>query len=252
MDASVLGLSFTVASLRALTATDDAAVAASLDRLVRHQLLVLDADPRSPERGQFRFVQGVVREVAYQALAKRDRRAKHIAAARHLELLGDDELAGVLANHYLAAFHATPAGLEADTLAAQARVALRAAADRAAALHSLIGALAYLDQAITVTTDPRELALAHERAGRLATEGNAIVRGREHILEAQRIHTTLGDRLGILRSQALEARAALAEHGDRLAIEILRKALADVARSATGARDRVGAVRVRESPDAHR
>ena len=147
----------------------------------------------------------------------------------------------MLADHYLAAFHATPAGPEADALAAQARVALRAAAERAAALHSLTGALGYLEQAITVTTDPRELALAHERAGRLATEGNAIVRGREHILEAQRIHTTLGDRLGVLRSRALEARTALAEHGDRLAIEILRAALADVARSATGARDRIGA-----------
>ena len=229
MDASVLGLSFTVVSLRALTEMDDTAVAASLDRLVRHQLLVLDADPRSPERGQFRFVQGVVREVAYQALAKRDRRAKHMAAARHLESLGDDELAGVLANHYLAAFHATPAGPEADTLAALARVALRAAGERAASLHSLIGATGYLEQAITVTTDPRELALAPERAGGLATEGGAIVRGREHIQEAQRIYTTLGDRLGILRGRALEARTALAEHGDRRAIEILRDALDDVA-----------------------
>ncbi|MFL5674927.1 MAG: AAA family ATPase, partial [Chloroflexota bacterium] len=107
MDASVLGLSFTVPGLRALSTMDDAGVAASLDRLVRHQLLVLDADPRSPERGQFRFVQGVVREVAYQGIAKRDRRAKHVGAARYLESLGDDELAGVLANHYLAAFHAT-------------------------------------------------------------------------------------------------------------------------------------------------
>ena len=212
-----------------MTTSDDVAVAASLDRLVRHQLLVLDADPRSPERGQFRFVQGVVREVAYQALGKRDRRAKHVAAARHLESLGDDELAGVLANHYLAAFHATPAGAEADTIAAQARVALRAAADRAESLHSLSGAVAYLEQAITVTSDPREVAHAHERAGRLATEGGAMVRARGHIQEAQRIYAGLGDRLGVLRSRALEARAALAEHGDRLAIEILRTALADVA-----------------------
>jgi len=229
MDASVLGLSFTVESVRALTDMDQPAVAASLDRLVRHQLLVLDSDPRSPERGQFRFVQGVVREVAYQALAKRDRRAKHIAAARHLESLGDDELAGVLANHYLAAFHASPAGPEADTLSAQARVALRAAAERAASLHSLIGAVGYLEQAVDVTKDPHELALIHERAAGLATEGGAIVRGREHIQEAQRIHSMLGDRLGVLRSRALEARIALAEHGDKLAIEILRAALADVA-----------------------
>jgi hypothetical protein len=229
LDASVLGLSFTVPALRALTDADDAAVATSLDRLVRHQILVLDADPRSPERGQFRFVQGVVREVAYQALAKRDRRAKHTAAARYFESLGDDELAGVLAEHYLAAYHATPPGPEADTLAAQARVALRAAAERAASLHSLIRAAGYLDLAIAVTSDPAELALIHERAARLATEGGAIVSGREHAQAAQRIYTSLGDRLGVLRSRAHEAQALLAEHGDRGAIEILRDALADVA-----------------------
>ncbi len=76
-DAAVLGLSFTVAALQAVTDSDAEALATPLERLVRQQLLLLDSDPRSPERGQYRFVQGVVREVAYQSLAKRDRRAKH-------------------------------------------------------------------------------------------------------------------------------------------------------------------------------
>ena len=228
-DAAVLGLSFTVPSLQALTDLDGEALAAHLDRLVRHQILVLDADPRSPERGQYRFVQGVVREVAYQSMARRERRAKHLATARYLELLGDDELAGVLANHYLAAYHATPAGAEADALAAQARVALRAAADRAAALHSLLGALGYLDQAITVTTDPREQALLHERAATLATEAARVTQGIEHAHEAQRIFASLDDRLGVLRTRTLEANTKLAEHGDRAALEILEAALAEVA-----------------------
>ena len=57
-------------------------------------------------------------------MAKRDRRAKHVAAARYFESLGEDELAGVLASHYLAAYRASPSGDEADALAAQARVAL--------------------------------------------------------------------------------------------------------------------------------
>ena len=250
LDASVLGLSFTVASLRALTAMDDAAVSASLDRLIRHQLLVLDADPRSPERGQFRFVQGVVREVAYQSLAKRDRRAKHMAAARHLESLGDDELAGVLANHYLAAFHATPAGSEADTLAAQARVTLRAAAERAASLHSLLGALGYLDQAITVTPDPAEQALLHERAAKYATESARVPEAVEHVQEAQRIFGSLGDRLGILRARALEARIKLSEHGDKAAIEILAGSARRCRRSAAVAGGRTCSERARSRPHA--
>ncbi len=228
-DAAVLGLSFTVPSLLALTDAPAPAVAAGLDRLVRHQLLVLDADPRSPERGQFRFVQGVVREVAYASLAKRERRAKHVATARYLESLGDDELAGVLANHYLAAFHATPAGAEADALAAQARIALRAAADRAKALHSLISALGYMDQAITVTPDPRERAILHERAADVATRSALVSVSLGHIHEGRRIFISLGDRLGVLRTHALEASLRLVEHGDRVAVEILRPALADVA-----------------------
>ena len=77
-----------------------------------------------------------------QTLAKRDRRAKHLAAARYFESLGDEELAGV-AGHPVPRRGTLrqPDGPEGGVLAAQARVALRAAADRATALHSLPGAL---------------------------------------------------------------------------------------------------------------
>jgi class 3 adenylate cyclase len=229
IDAAVLGLSFTVPSLQAITALQTDEVLAHLEALVKHQLLALDADPRSPERGQYRFIQGVVREVAYQSLAKRDRRAKHLATARYFESLGDDELAGVQASHYLAAYQATPAGDEADALAAQARVALRAAADRAAALHSPIAALGYLDQAITVTRDPRELALLHARAASVATTCARMTEAIEHAHEGERAFASLGDRLGVLQCRALEAAAMLAEHGDKKAIAILLGALGDVA-----------------------
>ena len=48
------------------------------------------------------------------------------------ESLGDDELAGVLASHYVSsAYRASSPGPEADALAAQARVSLRGAAERA-------------------------------------------------------------------------------------------------------------------------
>ena len=84
-----------------------------------------EVDPRSPERGQYAFVQALIREVAYNTLAKRDRKVRHLAAARYFESLGTDELAGALAGHYLAAQGYAADGPEADALAAQARVALR-------------------------------------------------------------------------------------------------------------------------------
>ena len=60
-------------------------------------------DPRSPERGQYEFVQALIREVAYNTLSKKDRKKLHLSAARYFESLGNDEIAGALASHYLAA-----------------------------------------------------------------------------------------------------------------------------------------------------
>ena len=83
--------------------------------------------------GQHAFVQALIREVAYNTLARRERKARHLAAARFFESLGSDEAAGALAGHYLAAHRNAPEGPEADAVAAQARIALRAAAERAIA-----------------------------------------------------------------------------------------------------------------------
>ncbi len=152
--AAVLGLSFTGEALSAVHGEPLDSLAERLGEIVKRQLLRVDVDPRSPERGQYQFVQGVVREVAEGSLSRADQRALHVAAARYYESLGDDELAGVLASHYVAAQRAA-SGAEAEALAAQARVSLRGAAERAIELHSYKQALAYLEQAIEVTTRPR-------------------------------------------------------------------------------------------------
>ena len=117
---------------------------------MRRELLDVETDPRSPERGQFRFVQSLIREVAYGTLARRERRSRHLAVARHYEAEGDDELAGALASHYLAAHEASDEGPEADAIATQARLALTGAADRAAALGSHDQAVTYLEQALAI------------------------------------------------------------------------------------------------------
>ena len=74
-----------------------------LDELAAREVLVLDDGPVSPERGQYRFIQGVLREVAYGRLSRRDRLALHLAAADYFDGTGSDELAGVVASHYLSA-----------------------------------------------------------------------------------------------------------------------------------------------------
>jgi len=226
--AAVLGLSFTLPALRAVLIEDDSELLSRLDRLIRHQLLILDADPRSPERGQYRFVQAVVREVAYQSLAKRERRARHLAAARYYEGLGEDELAGVLASHYLDAYRATPPGPEAEALGAQARVALKAAAERAAALHSQAGAVSYLELALEVTPDVAERAVLHERAAGAAWLAARMKAALDHARAAEEIYAEAGDRLGVLRGKTLQATAYLASHGDRPAADLLRAALAEI------------------------
>ena len=156
-DASVLGQTVTVAGLSAITGRGEDELETRLRGLVRRELFELEADPRSPERGQYRFVQSLIREVAYGTLARRERRQRHLAVARYLEAMGDDEMAGALASHYLAA-HEASAGAEADAVAVQARLALRAAAERAATLGGQDQAVSYLRQALAVTQDPADRA----------------------------------------------------------------------------------------------
>ena len=105
----MLGQTFTAVSLAALGDESATETEWRLRRLVRREILFVQADPRSPERGQYGFVQGLIREVAYGMLS-RERRERHLAAARYYEGVGDDELAGVLASHYVAAFGASSLG----------------------------------------------------------------------------------------------------------------------------------------------
>ncbi len=220
-DAAVLGQSFTLDALAALTGQPPDELRARLGGLVEREILAADEDPRSPERGQYAFVQGVIREVAYDTLAKRERRLRHLAAARYFETLEGEEMAGILASHYLLAHLATPPGPEADALAAQARVALRGAAERATALGSYALALGSHEQALTVTIDPTERAATWEAAARAAYQAFRFDDAERNAGQALAWHRSVGDRSGIARAAVLlsnpyhargrtaEARAAL-------------------------------------------
>jgi tetratricopeptide (TPR) repeat protein len=164
-----------------------------LTSLVRADLFRQETDPRSPERGQYAFVQAVIREVAYSTLALRDRRSRHLAAARFFESLGDEELAGALASHYLAAYRSASEGPEAEALASQARISLRAAADRAIALGAPGQAVEYLEQAVEVTDDETDKAAMLEQAGDAAVMAARTDAALDLLQRAQDIRERLGD-----------------------------------------------------------
>ena len=130
------GNTFTLGSLAAVTSIPEQELEPRLRALIRREALTLRADPRQPERGQYAFAQGLLREVAYSTLTRDDRRVRHLAAARHFESLGSDELAGALAVQYESAYRNSKPGPETEALGVQARLALKAAGERAMGLGS--------------------------------------------------------------------------------------------------------------------
>ncbi|HEY7667759.1 MAG TPA: adenylate/guanylate cyclase domain-containing protein, partial [Actinomycetota bacterium] len=202
-DASVLGKSFPMGSLVAVAGRERDALEPRMRELVRKEFLVQERDPRSPERGQYAFLQGVIREVAYGTLSKTDRRAKHLATAHHLESVGDEELAGVVAAHYVEAFRATSEGPDAEALAARARDWLSQASERARSLGSAEQALSYAEQALTITPAGRERADLLRQAGMsaidIADSGRAIA----YLDEAIATFRELGDPASAARATAL-------------------------------------------------
>jgi class 3 adenylate cyclase len=202
LDAAVLGQSFPTAGLAAIAGQDPSAVEARLRGLVRRELFVLQADPRSPERGQYAFVQALIREVAYNTLAKRDRKLRHLAAARYFEAVGTDEISGALAGHYLAAHELAADADEAAALGAQARIALTAAAERARALGANEQAHMLYTQALRVTADTAERARLQLSAGESATVSGALDAGEQLLGEAIESFRAIGDVGGVASAAA--------------------------------------------------
>ena len=198
-DAAVLGQSFTVAALSAVSGVSADDLEQRLGSLVRRELFQREMDARSPERGQYGFVQALIREVAYNTLAKKDRKRLHLAAARYFEALDNEEIAGALASHYLAAYASSGEGAEADALAGQARIALKAAAGRATALGSFAQATDFLQQALTVTTDEADQADLLEQASQTALTAGRLTEAEELARRAVALRQQLGDRVGEAR-----------------------------------------------------
>jgi class 3 adenylate cyclase/tetratricopeptide (TPR) repeat protein len=169
-DAAVLGKTFTKHALASLSGLGEQELESSLASLVRKEVLALQTDPRSPEHGQYGFLQDLVRHVAYETLSKRERRARHLAAASHLQasFADEEEIVEVLASHYLDAYQEVPDAEDAREIKAKAREMLRRAGERAGSLAAAREAQRYFQQAAELTDEPLVRAELDEKAGRMA------------------------------------------------------------------------------------
>jgi len=203
-DGAVLGKTFTVRALSALAGAPPAELEPLLSSLVRKEMVGLQSDPRSPERGQYGFLQDLVRHVAYETLSKRERKSRHLAAVEHLQAAFDDvdEVAEVLASHYLAAYEAAPDADDAHTIRASAVEMLAGAGARAGSLGAPGEGQYYYDQAATLADDPQAKGRLLELAGPLAFQANRMPEARERLERALALFTEAGDRRAAARASA--------------------------------------------------
>jgi class 3 adenylate cyclase/predicted ATPase len=243
-DASVFGLSFTSAGVTALANRSLEEVQEILDQLVTKQLLGFNDDPRSPERGQYHFLQGLLRATAYGTLSRRDRKARHLAAARHLqEAWGDaaPELAEVLAAHFLDAADADPDAVDAPRIRAAACETLADAGQRALSLALAPEAQRAFDRAAELAKDDKQRAGLLDQAGRAALVNADFAAGRERLERAMQTYEALGE--PELRASSLLAVCGSLLQEDRLdeALELTKHALSALGE---GTADRASALAV--------
>jgi class 3 adenylate cyclase/tetratricopeptide (TPR) repeat protein len=206
---SILGLSFTLESVRELCPGVD--LDAAMDELLRLQILTRDTNRLSADYGQLRFVQSVVRQVAYGTLSRHDRKAGHLAAARYLDehLEGATDIDAVIAQHYLDALAAVPDDPGAPDLAGKAIALLVRAADRSYSLGVPEDAAGHLKTALAHARDEHVRAdLQRQRATALRDAGQydeAVTLAQE----AAAAFDELGDDVGAARAVAVWARSLL-------------------------------------------
>jgi predicted ATPase/class 3 adenylate cyclase len=235
---AVLGRTFTKQGLSALSGLDHAKLEPLLEGLLQKEIVSVQADPRSPERGQYSFLQDIVKRVAYETISKRARKAMHVAAAQLLGSLSsaeEDELIDVAAAHYLDAYRAAPDDPDAAELRTKALEMLVRAGERAASLAANAEAQRAFERASELTDDPLVQAELHEQAGAMASVGARVDEAAAHFERSIRLFESVG-----ASHPAARVSARLAEIAwERGRIE---QALADM--------DRAFALLAKEEPDA--
>ena len=209
-DAAVLGGSFPADALVAVSGQPDAEVRRLLAELVRREVLAVRADPLSPQRGHYGFVQTMFRQVAYDTLSRRERKARHLAVAAHLRDTfadGGEEVAEVIATHLLDALAAVPDDPDVIDLRDQAVDMLTLAAERAQRTGAPVAAAAALTKAANLLqeggTADGELAAASllERAGANANTAGDFPVALEKFRRASVVYRQRGNERAAARAE---------------------------------------------------
>jgi hypothetical protein len=149
-DAAVLGKTFWSGGLASVAGLGLEAVEERVHGLERKDFLRRERLTAVEDETQYFFLHVLVRDVAYGQIPRAERADKHRRAAEWVESLGrPEDHAEMLAHHYLQALAlAEAAGLDTSDLVEPARLALRDAGDRAAALYATEPAKRYYEAAL--------------------------------------------------------------------------------------------------------
>jgi class 3 adenylate cyclase/tetratricopeptide (TPR) repeat protein len=195
-DASVLGKTFVLDALVSVSGRPPDELEPMLRSLVRKELFFLEADPRSAERGQYGFLQDLVRHVAYETLARRDRKARHLGAAAFFE--GgwggrEQEVVEVIASHYVTALDLDPDADDADVLRTKARETLERAGERAASLGASAEAARLYARAAVLSEDAVEEARLRAAAGNASRRQGDFEAASAELIRAIELYESAGD-----------------------------------------------------------
>jgi tetratricopeptide (TPR) repeat protein len=194
-DLAVLGGSFPRTAVTTLSSLPEDRIDEILASLVRKQLLAVRADPLSPDRGQYAFAQTLLRNVAYDLLSRQDRKPRHLAVAEHLRTVfanDGEEIAEVIAAHYLDAYEAARDDPDAGALRAKAADALRRAARRAEMVGAPQSAERAYRSAVELAQDEAERAALTEAAGQMAVRAGRYEQAIELLQDAADAHGAAG------------------------------------------------------------
>jgi len=231
-DGAVLGKTFFKQGVARVSGLSEDEVEPILASLLRKEVVSLQADPRSPERGQYGFLQDLVRKVAYDTLSKKERKSKHLAAARFIEegwAGEEEEVVEVVAAHYLSAYEAAPETEDAGEIRRKAREHLVAAGERAASLAAPAEAQRYFEQAVGLADDPLMQAGLYERSGHMALAAARYVEARKLLEESLGLFTAEQDARAVARVTARLAEADRVEGRLEQAVARMEEAFAALA-----------------------
>src|SRR5437763_2570446 len=158
----------------------------------------------------------MLRQVAYDTLSRRDRKERHLKVATHLRASfpsDGDQVADVIARHYLDALESVPTDPDAGQIREQATDALIRAAERAeragapALAATSYAAAARLSQAGTVGGQQTAAAGLWEHAAGADLANADWATAIEHIGHAGELYRQCGDFRAAARAQAIAGRA---------------------------------------------